>query len=352
LSRGDEPAGTVAVIGRNAAATGNMQGNYYGTAPYLISPVAGIGAYTKTETCDGSDVDAAVAMAEAAKAVVLVVGLTSEGAQPADEAEGHDRTSLVMPYKQDDLVARVAAAAAAKGVPVVMVVMSGGPVDLTAAKADPNVGAIIWCGYPGQSGGAAIADAIFGTSTPSAKLSMTWYPQSLAEQVALTDMGMRPNKTTGNPGRSHRFYTGEPVYPFGHGLSYTSFAARLLEPAPVIASSAWEELTLSALSKQAAATFLVEVNNTGDRDGAEVVLLFGAPPDAGLGGRPLQSLLAFERVHLRRGESAVLTLPVEARHFTLADRLGARFVPKEKGGEWKLWLGPQGREAARSVKVI
>ena len=58
------------------------------------------------------------------------------------------------------------------------------------------------------------------------------------------------------------------------------------------------------------------------------------------------------RVDLRRGESAVLTLPVEARHFTLADRLGARFVPKEKGGEWKLWLGVQGRQAARRVKVV
>jgi hypothetical protein len=171
---------TVAVIGRNAAATSNMQvratpslntrsahagarrmasvahsvacitshgfdvcrvvqGNYYGQAPFLISPVAGLGAYAKTVTCDGSDVDAAVTMAEGADAVVLVVGLTSEGAEPADEAEAHDRTSLIMPNDQDALVTRVAAAAAAKSLPVALVVMSGGPVDLTAAKSDPNV---------------------------------------------------------------------------------------------------------------------------------------------------------------------------------------------------------------------
>ena len=137
-----------------------MQGNYFGTAPFLISPVAGIGEYADTVTADGSDVGKAVALVKGADAIVLVVGLTSEGARPADEAEGHDRTSLLMPYDQDELVAQVAAAAALLKLPVAMVVMSGGPVDVSAAKSDHNVGAILWCGYPGQSGGTAIADAL------------------------------------------------------------------------------------------------------------------------------------------------------------------------------------------------
>merc|ERR1712226_1818891 len=99
--------------------------------------------------------------------------------------------------------------------------MSGSAVDVTFAKKNAAVSAIIWCGYPGQSGGEAIADAIFGKTNRFGKLTLTWYPEEYIKQVALTDMGMRPNKTTGNPGRSFRFYDGPTVFKFGDGLSYT-----------------------------------------------------------------------------------------------------------------------------------
>ena len=77
----------IAVIGRNAKATTNMQGNYFGQAPYLISPLAGISKYVNTTTADGTDISAATALVDEADVVVLVVGLTSEGQEPADEAE-------------------------------------------------------------------------------------------------------------------------------------------------------------------------------------------------------------------------------------------------------------------------
>jgi|TARA_B110000208_G_scaffold177450_1_gene224634 pre-mRNA-splicing factor SYF2/beta-D-xylosidase 4 len=169
----------VAVVGRNAEATTNMQGNYFGTAPFLISPCAGINATLKGFTwCDKADDKGAatIALINAGKigAVVLVVGLTSEGAAGShDEAEGHDRSSLLLPNDQDAAISAIATAAAAKKVQVVVVSMGGGPVDLSACKANSAIGAIMWCGYPGQSGGAAIADALFGATNPSGKLTMT-----------------------------------------------------------------------------------------------------------------------------------------------------------------------------------
>uniref|UniRef100_A0A7S3APJ0 Fibronectin type III-like domain-containing protein n=1 Tax=Haptolina ericina TaxID=156174 RepID=A0A7S3APJ0_9EUKA len=339
----------VGVIGRNANAKGNMQGNYYGTAPFLVSPNEGIKAYASTYDSDGSDVDAALKIVKQVDAVVLVVGLTSEGSRPADEAEGHDRTSLLMPLNQDQLVTKVAAAAAAAGKPVTVVVMSGGPVDVSAAKSDPNVGAILWCGYPGQSGGTAIADAIFGKTNPSAKLTMTWYPESLSKEVAITDMGMRPNTTSGNPGRSHRFYTGTPVFAFGEGLSYTSFDTRIVRAPSAISSSAFgSDLRLSPLSSKTAATFTVEVTNKGERDGTEVILLFASPPNAGHDGMPLQSLISFDRVAVRPGQKRQVELSVQASHFTAASRDGSRVVPT---GEWKIWVGPRGADAVVSVQL-
>jgi len=161
------------VMGREAEATTNMQGNYYGTAPFLISPVKGISAYGNVISDDGSDISRAISKVRGADAVVLVVGLRSEGAQPSDEAEGLDRQTLALPHEQDAFVEKVAAAAAKAKIPVIVVVMSGGPLYISAIKVNTNVNAIIWCGYPGQSGGEAIADVIFGKVNPSAKLTMT-----------------------------------------------------------------------------------------------------------------------------------------------------------------------------------
>lgn len=191
-----------------------MQGNYFGTAPYLVSPADGIGKFVASPTVlDGSDIEAAVAAAQAADAIVLVVGLFSEvcrratptvaaqslpfssssslpsagtkltgcpslvfllqGEKPSDEAEGHDRTSLLYPGNQNDLINAVSKAAAGK--PITVITMGGGPIDVTLIKNNSAIQSLVWCGYPGQSGGTAIADAIFGTTNTFGKLSLTWY---------------------------------------------------------------------------------------------------------------------------------------------------------------------------------
>jgi hypothetical protein len=344
----------LAVIGRNANATNNMQGNYFGTAPYLVSPWMGLKAETSTEPtyADGSDVSKASALAKAADAVVLVVGLTSEGVQGNDEAEGHDRSSLLMPHNQDALVSAVATAAGGK--PVILVVMGGGPLDVSAAKANPAISAIMWCGYPGQSGGTSVADAIMGNTNRFGKLSLTWYPEAFAKAVKLTDMGMRPNQATGNPGRTYRFYTGTPVFKFGEGLSYTSFdsslslrkltADELPGNATDVTELVSEEAAITQSLTHVSAAKVVEatasVTNTGDMAGDHIALLFASAPDgvAGKNGNPIQSLVGYERVTLQPGETTKLTIPVTTHALTLIDELGEGFTTE---GDWKFWLGVQ-----------
>ena len=187
------------------------------------------------------------------------------------------------------------AEAAKKGKPVIAVTMGGGPVDVSNIKTNAAIGALMWCGYPGQSGGTSIADAIFGKTNAFGKLSMTWYPEEFTKQVTIEDMGMRPNKTSGNPGRTYRFYTGTPVYKFGTGLSYTKFETSLSAKPSVNLASVESELHLTQGKTSAVAQISARVTNTGDRRGDEVVLIFASPPNAGRDGAPLRSLIAFDR---------------------------------------------------------
>lgn len=138
-----------------------------GIACGYTSPLQGIGRYAKTihqQGCsnvacrDDKQFGPALDAARHADATILVIGLDQ-----SIEAETVDRTSLLLPGHQQDLVSKVAAAS--KG-PTILVLMSGGPVDITFAKNDPKVAGILWAGYPGQAGGAAIADILFGTASP------------------------------------------------------------------------------------------------------------------------------------------------------------------------------------------
>lgn len=337
----------LAVLGREAEATTNMQGNYYGTPPYLISPAKGLASYGQVVS-ETTDINKAVAAVKGKDAVILVVGLQSQGARPADEAEGHDRTSLLLPDNQDDFVKQVAAEAAKDNIPVVVVIMGGGPLDVSAIKANKDIGAIMWCGYPGQSGGDAIADALFGKTNPSGKLTMTWYPEEFTKQVAITNMHMRPNKTTGNPGRTYRFYTGIPVFKFGEGLSYSTISSVIVSAPKLISVDQFpHDLTLSALSKVTIAKVLVNTTNLSSRDGAETILLFAASPGAGKNGEPKQSLVSFEKFHVPANTSVLTELKVQSQHFALASAGGKRFVTK---GTWKIWIGHDGFDEA--IKVV
>ncbi|XP_010522822.1 PREDICTED: probable beta-D-xylosidase 2 [Tarenaya hassleriana] len=329
---------TVAVIGPNSNATVTMIGNYAGIACGYTSPVQGINAYARTihqmgcvdvHCTDDRLFDGAVKAAREADATVLVLGLDQ-----SIEAEFRDRDSILLPGKQQDLVSRVVSAS--KG-PVVLVLMSGGPIDVSFAQNDPKIPAIIWAGYPGQAGGAAIADILFGSANPGGKLPMTWYPQEYLANLPMTEMSMRPSQSKRFPGRTYRFYKGPVVYPFGHGLSYTRFTHTIADAPRVLpialhgrgrngtVSGKAVRVTHAKCSRLSLGVH-VDVKNVGSRDGTHTMLVFSAPP----AGRwaPHRQLVAFERVHVAAGEKKRVPINIHVcKYLSVVDRAGVRRIP-------------------------
>ena len=226
----------------------------------------------------------------AAERVILVLGLSPrlEGEEmkvPVEGFSGGDRVSLDIPRAQEELLERVVAL----GKPVTLVLMNGSAVSVNWAR--EHVPSIVEAWYPGEAGGDAIADVLFGDYNPGGRLPVTFYKS--AEQLPpFTDYSMKE--------RTYRYFTGEPLFPFGYGLSYTTFAYRNLRaPAEV---NTGDPVTVS-----------VEVANTGKRAGEEVVQLYLTPPARA--GAPLRSLEGFERVALAPGQRKTVSFRLEPRQF-------------------------------------
>ncbi|XP_065885422.1 uncharacterized protein [Dysidea avara] len=305
-----DPKLSVAVMGPNSDATTTMQGNYHGTAPFLISPIDGIKSMaSNVTTAKGCDVKCtddsgfkeAVTAAQNAQAVIVVVGLDQ-----SQESEGHDRSDISLPGKQEDFL--MAIRSATKN-PMVVVVMTGGPVDISWAKA--NADAVLWCGYPGQSGGKAIAQVIYGEFNPSGRLPYTIYPKDYVNQISFFDMGMRSK-----PGRTYKFYTGDAVYPFGYGLSYTTFNFTWTE---------YEKLPLKfqVLDELSTVQYQVTVTNTGSKSGGIAVLAYMTYSDA---NAPMKQLFGFQRVELNPKENATLFFDAGVEAFQTVDEGGSKVL--------------------------
>jgi beta-glucosidase len=262
----------------------------------------------------GDEVAEAVAAARSADAVVLVLGLSSriEGEEmpvSIDGFAGGDRTSLDLPAVQQALMESVVEAAAGK--PVVLVLLSGSA--LSVNWADGHVPAILQAWYPGQAAGTAVADVLFGKVSPAGRLPVTFY-RSTGDLPAFDDYSMR--------NRTYRFFEGTPLYPFGHGLSYSRFAyARLTVPRK------------AALG--AAVGVAVEVRNTGDRAADEVVQLYVTDLEAS-GEVPRHALKGFRRVSLRPGERQTVRFTLDERAFSLIGADGRRIV---EPGRFRIAVG-------------
>ncbi|KAJ7045029.1 glycoside hydrolase family 3 protein [Mycena alexandri] len=319
----------IALIGPSANATVAMQGNYFGTPPFLISPMAGAIAAgysvtfvpgTTISGTDSSGFAAAVAAAEAADAIVYAGGLDN-----TVEAEGLDRSSITWPGVQLNLIQQLAAV----GKPLVVVQFGGGQVDNTALKANAGVGAILWAGYPGQSGGTALFDIIRGKVAPAGRLPLTQYPATYTSHVAMSDMNLRPNTTTGNPGRTYKWYAGETVYPFGTGLHYTTFALAF-QTAP---ATTYSIATLVANAGSAPFldlgvfdTFSVSVHNTGTVASDFVSLLF-VSSTAGPAPHPIKELISYSRVHgVAAGATTTTQLKVTLGSIARTDVTGSAWL--------------------------
>ncbi|HTJ31522.1 MAG TPA: glycoside hydrolase family 3 C-terminal domain-containing protein, partial [Acidobacteriaceae bacterium] len=254
----------------------------------------------------------AVAAAKAADVVVAVVGITSrlEGEEMPVAEEGFlggDRTSLDLPKPEQALLE----AAAATGKPLVVVLMNGSALSVNWAKAHAN--AILEAWYSGEEGGAAVAETLSGKNNPAGRLPVTFY----------TGVDQLPNfEDYSMEGRTYRYFEGKPLFPFGYGLSYTSFSYSGLK-LPTEPVKAGEPVEAE-----------VTVTNSGKVAGDEVVQLYLSFPD--VKGAPLRSLRAFERVHLEPGASQAVHFSLKNRDLGMVTELGDPIIA---AGEYKVRVG-------------
>ncbi len=317
---------TIAVIGPNADHQPSLLGNYHGLPSRAVTPLAGIraavGDKVKVLYAEGCKLNEtqkrhygeyptsgfaeAMAAAERADVVILCLGLSpelegEEGAAANSDAGG-DRSTLNLPGVQEELCQ----ALLATGKPVVLVLLNGSP--LTINQAQEKVPAILEVWYPGEEGGTALAEVLFGDYNPAGRLPVT-FVQSVDQLPPFTDYRMA--------GRTYRYMTAEPLYPFGYGLSYTEFAYRNLRLTPWKVDTAdWEDLTVA-----------VEVENRGARAGEEVVQVYVKAVEASVPG-PRWALKGFRRIRLEAGATAEVKFTLDRRALAIFDQEG------------KCWLGP------------
>jgi beta-glucosidase len=312
----------IAVIGPNADSVDALVGNYNGTPSRPVTILAGIRArfaQSKVVYVKGTGLvkgdqseEQAVEAAHKADLVVMVAGLSAhiEGEEMKVDAAGFsggDRTSLDLPAPQQKLLERVQAT----GKPTVLVLMNGSALGIKWA--DQHVPAIVEAWYPGGEGGTAVAALLAGDFSPGGRLPVTFYAS--ADQLPpFDDYSMSK--------RTYRYFAGEPLYPFGYGLSYTTFAYSNARVSRANVSAA-EGVTVS-----------VDVSNSGAMAGDEVVQLYLTHP--GVPGVPLRALKGFQRVHLGSGEKKTVTLTLHDRELSIVDESGKhRVVP----GQVDVWIG-------------
>jgi beta-glucosidase len=256
------------------------------------------------ETDDYSD---AVSKADV---IVAVMGLAGEleGEEMPIHIEGFsggDRTSLDLPRAQEQLLEKLVAS----GKPVVLVLMNGSA--LSVNWADHHVPAILEAWYPGEEGGTAVAGALAGDFSPSGKLPLTFY-KSVDQIPAFDDYNMK--------GRTYRYFTREPLYPFGFGLSYTNFDYSNLS---------FDKSSVGAKDDVVAT---VDVKNAGQMASDEVVQIYLAHPTAKWA--PLRALAGFKRVHLEAGETQKVQITIPNRNLSFVDEAGARRIAPETVQVW------------------
>jgi beta-glucosidase len=257
--------------------------------------------------------DEAISTARQADAVIMCLGLSPlvEGEEmdvPFPGFRGGDRTDIALQKQQEELLEQIQAL----GKPVVLVLLNGSAVAVNWAN--EHVPAILEGWYPGEEGGTAIADVLFGDYNPAGRLPVTFY-KSVDQLPPFTDYRMQ--------GRTYRYFKGEPLYPFGFGLSYSEFK--------------YDHLTLSATKLKAGDELRVsaEVQNRSDRAGDEVVQLYVSNLDASV-PVPVRSLAGIKRVSLAAGEKQTVSFVLSPSQMSVIDNDGKRVI---KPGAFQVSIG-------------
>lgn len=327
----------IVVIGRDANSVPMLLGNYNGTPAHPSTILDGLKKFTggnieivaisntplalPVGAAPMKDFPVEVAAAKSADVVIYVGGLDAtlereekKGLMMQGFADG-DRTAIELPQPQEALLR----ALFATGKPVVFVNCSGSAIAMPWAE--KKIPAILQAWYPGQSGGQAVAEVLFGEQNPSGKLPVTFYA-STKDLPPFDDYAMR--------NRTYRYFTGKPLFAFGHGLSYTTFQfddAKLA--ATVIAADGKLQLAFT-------------VKNSGKRNGTEVAQVYFRHLNSAV-EQPLQSLCAFQRVSIAAGNSTEVRMEVPASRLRYWDVTKKSYVVEP--GKYELLIGGAADEA-------
>ncbi len=335
----------IAVIGPNADATNMLFGNYNGIASHPVTILAGIQAVagpgveiTYAQGCplalknDNSNLPTpqmrtdALAAAKAADVVIYVGGINSqlEGEEHKVDYHGFfsgDRTQIELPSVQEDLLK----ALTATGKPVIFVNCSGSAIAMPwEAKHLP---AILQAWYPGEQGGRAVAEVLFGDVNPAGRLPLTFY-KSTADLPDFGDYSMS--------NRTYRYFNGKPLFAFGHGLSYTKF--KYSEP----------QLEAKTIAPDGTVRVTFTVKNTGDREGDEVAQVYFRHVHSAV-PQPKLALCGFTRVHLAKGDNARVTVDIPAERFRYWDVTKKQYVVEP--GKYQLLIGGASDDIRLKVPV-
>ncbi|GBU08810.1 beta-D-glucoside glucohydrolase [Bacteroidales bacterium] len=334
---------SIAIIGPNADNEEVQLGNYNGFPSKIITVRQGIqdklGANVKyisfpatdytTALGKGYDLKKIADKVKNADVILFVGGISPRlegeegdaGKEKLDGFEGGDRTDIALPAIQTNLMKELKAT----GKPVVFVNMSGSAVAMPWE--DEHVDAILQAWYGGQSAGTAVADILFGDYNPSGKLPVTFYRKT-EDLPHFHDFSME--------NRTYRYFSGKVLYPFGYGLSYTSFKYEM--PQASLSTNTGEPLVLVA-----------KVTNTGSRDGDEVVQLYVRHlVDSENQSKPIHALQNFERIHLKAGESKEVRFQLSPRNLALVDNSGNLV---QKAGRVQIFIAG-GQPDASSAQTI
>ena len=319
---------SVAVIGEAGSTKPKAEGGGSSgvIAPYIVSPLEGIrkraGTGTQVSYADGSDLVKATNTAKQADVAIVFVH--------TDETEGKDRPDLNLPGNQNQLISAVASA----NRKTIVVLDTGGPVLMGWIA---STRALIEAWYPGQEDGNAIAAVLYGDVNPSGKLPLSFPRTATAIPTA------RPEQWPGLDGRSiyteklnvgYRWYDAthtQPLFPFGFGLSYTSFRVSRLVVTPELLPSGRQNASVQVT---------VDVTNTGQRRGAEVVQVYVQQPAANR--EPPHQLRAFGRVQLEPGETKPVRLTLEPSSFSLYDTVAKHWIFPD--GKYEILAGTSSRD--------
>lgn len=329
---------TLAVVGPNANNRECLKGNYFGDASRYTTVLEGLQDYCGDETrilyangchmwkkremgesnSDGEGISEAVIAAKMADAVVICLGLdaTLEG-EEMDQSNSFgsgDKYNLELPGLQEKLLEKVTEAAGDK--PVILVLLNGSALAVTWA--DRHVDAIVEAWYPGSRGGEAVAQLLFGEYSPAGRLPVTFYRTS-EELPEFTDYSMK--------GRTYRYMENEALYPFGYGLSYTTFA--------------YENLAVQER------TVTVDVINTGDMTSDEVPQMYIAHTSENT-VTPRWSLKGFTRLHLAPGQRQTVSFELRDEALMTVQNDGSRVL---EPGEYTIYVGG-GQPDVRTQELV